>query len=359
MPRTKRRFIWLVAILALVSLVAVGCGDQKADKKEKAKDEKKEEKVEQQAGPLDTKSKKVIAKYEGLTKGEVTEGELNRFINILASLNQQVMMFKDQPEMQEQLLQEFAAQKSIAEQVKVTKKMTDEADKAIDNQREFFEESAKQGDDKDKKDKPQDYEAFLKEKGFTEKDLHAFILNSIKLDEHLSKQLADKDVNAGYDKWKEDKDLRLYSAKIRHILVQVNEERDDKKAKKRVEEVKRKLDKGGDFAKLAKEYSDDPGSKETGGSLGDELTPLAGNLDQDFAKAARDLKLKTVSEPVKTQFGYHIIEVLERQTLKADEAKQLVKRELADEHYRNYVQKDLKVDQVGKKDAKKKDAKKS
>ena len=51
--------------------------------------------------------------------------------------------------------------------------------------------------------------------------------------------------------------------KVQHILIST-ENRSDAEAKKRAEEVKKKLDKGGDFSKLAKEYSDDPGSKEQG-----------------------------------------------------------------------------------------------
>lgn len=88
--------------------------------------------------------------------------------------------------------------------------------------------------------------------------------------------------------------------KARHILVA-----DEKTAK----EVKAKLDKGEDFAKLAKQYSTDTGSAQKGGDLG---WFGAGKMVPEFETAAYKLKKNEISEPVKSQYGYHIIQLLDK-----------------------------------------------
>lgn len=87
--------------------------------------------------------------------------------------------------------------------------------------------------------------------------------------------------------------------KASHILV-------DKEEK--ANEIKDKLAKGEDFAKLAKENSKDTGSKENGGDLG---FFGSGQMVKEFEEAAFALKVGEISAPVKTQYGYHIIKVAE------------------------------------------------
>ncbi|MEH7072435.1 peptidylprolyl isomerase [Neobacillus drentensis] len=107
-----------------------------------------------------------------------------------------------------------------------------------------------------------------------------------------------------------DKELQDYyntykpEIKARHILVA-----DEKTAK----EVKSKLDKGEKFEDVAKKYSTDEGSKANGGDLGWFGT---GKMDPDFEKAAYALKVNEISAPVKSQFGYHIIQLTDKKEKK-------------------------------------------
>ncbi|MBS7541089.1 peptidylprolyl isomerase [Ancylobacter lacus] len=97
----------------------------------------------------------------------------------------------------------------------------------------------------------------------------------------------------------------------RHILFRADpkDEKASAAAKAKAEEVEAKLKKGDDFATLAKQLTEDPSGKETGGDLGfftqDQMVP-------EFATVAFKLKPGEVSEPVKTQFGWHVIKVEEK-----------------------------------------------
>jgi parvulin-like peptidyl-prolyl isomerase len=94
---------------------------------------------------------------------------------------------------------------------------------------------------------------------------------------------------------------------IRHILVSTGN-RTEEQARKRAEEILQKVRSGADFAKLAKEFSDDPGSKQNGGSLGDiPRSQIAMRFVPEFAKAVEALQPGQVSDLVKTEYGFHII----------------------------------------------------
>lgn len=94
---------------------------------------------------------------------------------------------------------------------------------------------------------------------------------------------------------------------IRHILVSTGN-RTEEQARKRGEEILQKVRSGGDFAKLAKEFSDDPGSKQNGGSLGAiPRSQVAALFVPEFAKAVEALQPGQVSDLVKTQYGFHIV----------------------------------------------------
>jgi parvulin-like peptidyl-prolyl isomerase len=85
--------------------------------------------------------------------------------------------------------------------------------------------------------------------------------------------------------------------------------RDDAQALARIIEVQQKLGSGGDFAKLAKEYSDDPGSADQGGDLG---WFGRGRMVPEFEAGTFKLEPGQTSDPIKTTYGYHLVQVLEK-----------------------------------------------
>ncbi len=97
---------------------------------------------------------------------------------------------------------------------------------------------------------------------------------------------------------------------ISHILVPVQPSPDAReKALQKIREVQKKLQEGADFAELAREYSDDPGSASRGGDLG---FTRRGEFVRPFEEVAFNLQIGEISDVVETQFGYHIIQLLDR-----------------------------------------------
>ncbi|MCK9634689.1 MAG: peptidylprolyl isomerase [Methylobacter tundripaludum] len=102
----------------------------------------------------------------------------------------------------------------------------------------------------------------------------------------------------------------IIKTKVRHILIKTNELVDDAEARKRLLALKTRIADGDDFAALARAHSDDKGSALKGGSL-DWVGP--GDLVKPFEDAMAKLGINEVSDPVQTQFGWHMIQVLGRE----------------------------------------------
>ncbi|HBX53831.1 MAG TPA: peptidylprolyl isomerase [Pseudomonas sp.] len=92
-----------------------------------------------------------------------------------------------------------------------------------------------------------------------------------------------------------------------HILVEVSDSLSDEQAKAKIDDVQKRLQQGEDFAALAKEFSDDPGSAANGGDLG---YAGPGVYDPAFEDALYALRDSEVSAPVRSEFGWHLIKLL-------------------------------------------------
>jgi len=144
----------------------------------------------------------------------------------------------------------------------------------------------------------------------------------------------DAAVKAYYDAHKNE----FEEAKARHILVRFKgsgvplrpgqQELSEEQALAKAKEIRAKIVAGGDFAALAKAESDDTGSGANGGELG---TFGHGRMVKEFDDVVWSLPVGTVSEPVKTQFGFHIIQVESRTSKTFDEAKPQIEARLKPE----------------------------
>ncbi|HDX9588328.1 TPA: peptidylprolyl isomerase PrsA [Bacillus pseudomycoides] len=163
--------------------------------------------------------------------------------------------------------------------------------------------------DEYKKQYGDQFSTLLKQSGMTEKQIKESIRAQLAMKEAVKKSITDKEVKDNYKP----------EIKASHILV-----KDEATAKK----VKDELAQGKSFEDLAKQYSEDPGSKEKGGDLG-YFGP--GKMVKEFEDAAYKLKKDEVSEPVKSQFGYHIIKVTDIKELKPlDKEQDRIKDDLVD-----------------------------
>ena len=95
----------------------------------------------------------------------------------------------------------------------------------------------------------------------------------------------------------------------RHILVQPSEIRTENQAEELINDIYTRLKEGEDFKQLARQYSEDPGSKMDGGELG---WSNPGDYDPAFETTLNATEIGQLSQPVKSSFGWHIIEVMDR-----------------------------------------------
>jgi parvulin-like peptidyl-prolyl isomerase len=145
------------------------------------------------------------------------------------------------------------------------------------------------------------YKQGLKAQGLTEKDVRNDVKSQL-ISDAISKKVTkdikvtDKDVRKYYDQNKTQYG-QPESRDVRHILV---------KTRALADKIYGQLRAGGDFAKLAKKYSQDPGSK----ALGGKLTVSKGQTVPQFDQVAFQLEKGQLSHPIHTQYGWHIIQAL-------------------------------------------------
>ena len=157
------------------------------------------------------------------------------------------------------------------------------------------------------------------------------------VEDYVKEDLSDKEIENYYN------DNIYGDIKASHILIKpdvksdatdAEKEKAEKKAKAEAEKIINKLNKGEDFVKLAKEYSDDTANASKGGDLGYFNSD---DMDENFWDAAKKLEKNAYSkEPVKSQYGYHIIlKVDQKEKPKLKDVKDDIKSTLANAKLKN------------------------
>jgi peptidyl-prolyl cis-trans isomerase SurA len=125
----------------------------------------------------------------------------------------------------------------------------------------------------------------------------------------------------------------------RHILIKVNEQTSEADAKAKIDRLRERLVAGANFEELARANSEDT-SNARGGDLG---WLSAGDTVPDFEHAMDRLALNEISQPVRTPFGWHLIQVIERrkqdvtQQRRRDEARKAIRQRKSDEQFEEFV----------------------
>ncbi len=153
-------------------------------------------------------------------------------------------------------------------------------------------------------------------------------------------EVSDEEIQKAYDAKKDSYE----QAKARHILIAFEGSPaapkegalTEEAAKKKAEELRQQIINGADFAELAKKESDDKGSGANGGDLG---TFGRGRMVPEFEKAVFEGKVGDVLPVVRTQFGYHIIQVQDRTLVPFDQVKDQLKDDAIQEKLQAEVEK--------------------
>jgi peptidyl-prolyl cis-trans isomerase C len=302
----ENRMLYVYLLIGVAIFVVVGCDPAEP------------------AANVDSQARKVVT-FEG---GDVTQGELDEF----AERNGFGNLSKDDPQYQtavQQIMPQLVGieiAKAYAQEQNITVS-DEEVDQEIAKIKEQVGDQARSsGQDMSNQEA---YEQALKQNNITEDQLREDIRENLpvqKVQERVTGDAApsDKEIQNYYEKNKEAQFTTPEQRCVRHILF-------NKDQKEKAEDVKQKLENGGDFAKLAKEYSQDPGSAEKGGDLG---CLGKGETVPEFEQAAFGAKQGEIVGPVKTEFGYHILKVTDVKTEQArslQEVESQIRSQLATE----------------------------
>ncbi len=197
----------------------------------------------------------------------------------------------------------------------------------------------------------QEFQKVLKERGIEVKDLKEDVKKGISINAYLEKNVFSKLSPVTEDEKKQEYDTNKDKlnvpdeVKASHILIKVDEKatpEEKQKAKEKIEALRTRAMSGEDFAKLAKENSED-GSASNGGDLN---YFRKGQMVKPFEDAAFGLEKDQISPVVETQFGYHVIKVTDKKAahiLTYEEVSKDIEKFLINKRKRDEVNKTLDV----------------
>ncbi|CAM3671899.1 peptidylprolyl isomerase [Marinicrinis lubricantis] len=323
MRQPKRNIPWLVLLLAGILLLSA-CGGNNENNQNSAQgggdgQAVAEYTLEKDGGEVVKVTQEEFDQFKGMKKVN------DPYFEQRAALSETF---------EEDLLKQYVAVKILesqtsAEEMDQLKKEADEAYATITEQLNANEQLKEQ------------WNSLLESNGLSEEEYKQYMLLQNNAITQLEKSITEDEMKKQYEeRIAADPYAYLTSASVSHILITAGDTRTSDEALELAEEVKQKLDDGGDFAALAQQYSEDPGSKDNGGSYVDADI---NQWDADFRKAVLELPVGQISDPVETQFGYHIIRVDKRDVPTFEDAsvQEIVKGELVEKKFQDFLANDL------------------
>ncbi len=266
---------------------------------------------------------------------KITKAEVQKAIDAAlanAGISADALPYEQQLRGYHGIVRDMIIEKLLDEKTKDVKVTPEEVNKAFTEVQANFPDAAA-------------FKKQLADAGETEESVKKSIASGLQKQKWLEEQTKDKVALApdearkffdgNTENFKQPEQVRAS-----HILIRSEKDakpEDDAAKKKQIEAVAARLKKGEDFATVAKEVSEDPGSKESGGDLN---YFERGRMDPEFAEAAFKLDKDGVSEIVRTQFGYHIIKVTDKKAARDipfDEVKEKIGQYLVEQRRRTAV----------------------
>jgi foldase protein PrsA len=265
--------------------------------------------------------KGTLAVYKLTAGGEeqkLTQKQFDKFLNVNLFLNPNYALYAELPAFKQDLLKQY-----VSFQVLGSRLSGEEAKEA--------EKKAKEEVKTFKDNYGKEAEDALKEADLGYGDLEAYVALYTKAIKYLESQVTEEELRKAYEEPLADNPDAYTTATVSHILIGTvdpttqEEKRTKEEALKLANEVRDKLLGGADFAEMAAEYSEDEGSKQTGGTY---TNVNVNNWVENFKQAALTLPLNEISEPVETEYGYHIIKVSERKVPTYEEMKDAIRSQV-------------------------------
>jgi foldase protein PrsA len=272
----------------------------------------------------------IVATYEG---GQVTRGEFEKYLRISLLLDPKNAQYDNDDNYKTFMLKQMVGQKilfaRLSDDLKKTVNTT--VDEQLIGLNEYLKDSS-----------GQDPKTVLSKNNLSDADIQYYAEIVIGSQKWTDTSISEDKIQAAYDQKVSSKSEDLITASVRHILIGVNDDKGNPRTKeelaKKVKEVQDKLSSGGDFAALAKQYSEDAGSKDNGGLYADAAV---GKWVDAFKKAALTLDLNKISEPVETELGFHIMRVEARSTLPYERVKGEIKAQLSSDGVKQFNENEL------------------
>lgn len=286
-------------------------------------------------GGGNSNSEDALAVYKvnaGATEEQtVSQEDFDSFLDAHLFLNPQMATYREVAAFQKDMLDQYMGFQILASRLEGDAR--EEAEKKAEEDLAVFEEAM--GDTIAEELKKQDVKMA---------DIEEYAKQQTLAVAYLEQQVKDEELRKQYDDSLTSNPNVYTLATVSHILIGTKdpatqeEKRTQEEALKIANEVRDKLLGGADFAEMVTEYSEDEGSKATGGTYADANV---NGWVEGFKEAALELPLNEISQPVETTYGYHIMKVSDRKVQTFEDVKESLKSQVLYTKFSTFMSEEL------------------